>query len=97
VKSKCYIGILLLLGNLHICAQVFGFAKQFGGPNLYADQGYGVRADAARNVYSVGHFNDVCDFDPGPAVYTLTSVGGSDIYVSKLDNNGNFVWVKQIG
>lgn len=47
-------------------------------------------------MYSTGHFQDVCDFDPGLGVYTYTSQGGFDIYVSKLDNNGNFVWARQI-
>jgi hypothetical protein len=37
------------------------------------------------------------DFSPGEGVYELTSNGGSDIFVLKLDASGNFVWVNQMG
>jgi hypothetical protein len=38
------------------------------------------------------------DFDPDPAVtFALTSAGGYDTFVSKLDTHGNFVWAKRMG
>jgi hypothetical protein len=54
--------------------------------------------DINGNVYTTGSFIDIVDFDPGPGVFNLTSsVGNYDIYVSKLDANGNFVWARQMG
>jgi len=61
------------------------------------DYGYAVTADAAGNVYTVGSFKGTADFDPGAGVSNLTANGPSpDIFISKLDAAGNFVWVKQI-
>jgi hypothetical protein len=37
------------------------------------------------------------DFDPGLAVVELTSVGGQDIFVQKLDTLGNFIWARSFG
>ena len=61
--------------------------------------GYGVAADASGNVYSTGSYNGTADFDPGAGIFNLTSTSGfeQDIYVSKLDANGNFVWAFSFG
>ncbi|KKP34691.1 MAG: Calx-beta domain-containing protein [Candidatus Nomurabacteria bacterium GW2011_GWE1_32_28] len=48
-------------------------------------------------IYITGSFNGTADFDPGASVYNLTSAGGTDIFISKLDSSGNFVWAKGIG
>lgn len=54
--------------------------------------------DAAGNVYSVGQFRGVVDFDPGPGTYTLSSGNtNSNGFVLKLDASGNFVWAVNIG
>ena len=38
------------------------------------------------------------DFDPGAGVFKLNSdCGSKDIFIWKLTNDGNFVWVKQMG
>jgi hypothetical protein len=73
----------------------FLWAKQMGGTG-YAD-GYGIALDVAGNVYTTGYFHGTADFDPGPGTFNLTSAGNRDIFVSKLDSAGNFVWAKQIG
>lgn len=50
------------------------------------------------SVYAVGSFSQTADFDPGPGIYNLTSIGGSDdIYILKLTGSGSFEWVKQAG
>lgn len=51
-------------------------------------------SDASGNVISGGHFIQRGDFDPGTATYYITPAGSSDVYISKLDSNGNFVWAK---
>lgn len=39
-------------------------------------------------------FNGTIDFDPGPGVYTMTSSTFDDMYVLKLDLDGNFIWAR---
>ncbi|MBL4705376.1 MAG: SBBP repeat-containing protein, partial [Flavobacteriales bacterium] len=59
--------------------------------------GYGITVDASGNVFTTGNFEGTADFDPGAGAANLTSVGGYDVFIQKLDVNGNFLWVKQIG
>ena len=63
--------------------------------------GYSIGTDANGNVYSVGKFFNTIDFNPGTGIFNLTATPGpysiSDIYLSKLDSNGNFVYAKKIG
>lgn len=76
-------------------AQTFAWAGSLGsGSN---EEGRGVAVDANGNVYSIGYFTGSGDFDPGIGVTTLTSAGSSDVYVSKLDAAGNFVWAFRLG
>jgi len=71
------------------------WAKQLGGSN--SDTGLDILTDDNDNVYITGWFMDTVDFDPGSGVYELTSEGSWDVYVLKLDANGDFVWAKRFG
>ncbi|MCX8080696.1 MAG: SBBP repeat-containing protein [Bacteroidia bacterium] len=62
--------------------------------NEYAAQ---ISIDQNGNMYLAGQFEAVLDFDPGPATYSLLSMGASDFYVAKYDPSGNFQWVKTYG
>jgi hypothetical protein len=73
----------------------FIWAKQFGG-TLYAE-GHSIKTDASGNVYTTGLFQGSIDFDPSSSAYNLVSVGSYDIFISKLDPAGNFVWAKGMG
>lgn len=73
----------------------FLWAKQMGGS--INDEAQDLAIDNAGNIYTTGFFNNTADFDPGTGTYTLTSTGQGDIFVSKLDANGNFVWAKNMG
>lgn len=73
----------------------FNWAKPAG--SVGEDVGFSIAIDNFGNTYSTGKFEGTVDFDPGVAVANLTSKGGSDIFITKLDANGNFIWVKQIG
>lgn len=73
------------------------WAKRMGGPG--ADGPQNIDVDAAGNVYTAGNFSRTADFDPDPAAnYDLTAVGPlPNMFISKLDPEGNFVWAKQVG
>ena len=71
----------------------FVWAKTFGNSTDY-DKGHSVQVDALGNVYVTGEFTGTIDFDPGSGINTLTAAGGNDVFVLKLDANGNFVWAK---
>jgi uncharacterized repeat protein (TIGR01451 family) len=52
--------------------------------------------DDDNNKYISGQFEGVHDFDPGPGVFQLTSIG-NDIYIVKLDSMNNFLWANSYG
>ena len=74
----------------------FVWAKQIAAGAV----GYAVNCislDLNRNIYIIGSFSGSADFDPGSGIYNLTSSGSDDIFISKLDSLGNFVWAIQMG
>jgi hypothetical protein len=98
-KLLLVVGIIGLSVVTNAQSPSFQWAKQF--PNCGDSQGnYGgscVKVDANGNVYTSGYFSGAVDFDPGAGTSILTSLGNSDMFISKLDASGNFVWAKQIG
>lgn len=73
----------------------FIWAKSMGGP--ITEQAYSISLDGSSNIYITGIFSGTVDFDPGIGISNLTSAGVQDIFISKLDPAGNFMWVKRIG
>lgn len=67
------------------------------GSSSSASRGECIAIDPFGNVYVTGMFMGTADLDPGPATYNLTSAGGSDAYVVKLDVFGNFIWAVSFG
>ncbi len=53
--------------------------------------------DNQSNIYLTGLFSGSEDFDPGSNVYNLQANGYSDLFILKLNNMGDFVWVTQLG
>ena len=56
-----------------------------------------IAVDSGGNVYCTSAFVGTRDFDPGPGVYNLTSAGGADAYIVKLDTLGTFQWAGAMG
>lgn len=74
----------------------FVFGKQLGGANN--EEIYGMDLDNNGNILTTGLFQNSADFDPSAATFNITSTGGTqDIFISKLDSLGAFVWAKTIG
>jgi hypothetical protein len=67
------------------------WSKRFGDANMQG--GLDVETDGARNVVLTGGFEGTVDFGGGP----LTSLGWSDVFLTKFDSAGNHVWSKQFG
>ncbi|OFX34249.1 MAG: hypothetical protein A2X08_02320 [Bacteroidetes bacterium GWA2_32_17] len=73
----------------------FVWAKSIGGTSNNC--GNSITIDISGNIYITGYFSGTCDFDPGTGTFNLTSVGNNDIFISKIDTSGNFIWAKTIG
>jgi gliding motility-associated-like protein len=90
--------LLIALPGIALRAQngSFKWARQMGGGSS-SGSGSSITLDKWGNVYTTGSFSGTIDFDPGPGVYNLTSMGRQNIIISKLDSSGNFLWAKQMG
>ncbi|MEO8148931.1 MAG: T9SS type A sorting domain-containing protein [Bacteroidia bacterium] len=73
----------------------FMFAKSMGGTGL--DQSYSLALNVAGHIYVTGFYSLTADFDPGAAVFNLTSSGPGDAFICELDAAGNFLWAYGFG
>ncbi len=87
-ESDIFISKLDASGN-------YVWAKSLAGTS--EEYGYGIAVDGSGNVYTTGYFLSTVDFDPSAGTANLTSAGGRDIFISKLDASGNYVWAKSMG
>jgi len=91
---KC---IVILSGLLLIAVCAFAqtpewqWATQAGGTGW--DRGYGITTDDAGNSYMTGNFKDTATFGS----CSLISSGLYDIFVAKMDTDGNWLWVNRAG
>ena len=96
--NKKLFSLLIALVSLTLTslnAQTYEWTKTFGSSNF--DLGWSITTDASGNIYIAGYFQDTVDFDPSSGVDIYTSNGGYDIFVQKLDANGNYLWTKTFG
>jgi len=69
------------------------WVKSFSGNN--SNKGNALAIDASGYVYITGDFYGIVDFDPGAGVQNLQAVA-SDIFISKLNADGDYVWAKSL-
>lgn len=72
-----------------------GIALAIGGPGT--DVVRGVATDGSGNIYVTGEFTGTVNFAPGGAAQTLTSLGGTDLFLARYTPTGNLTWVVRIG
>lgn len=53
--------------------------------------------DPQGNILLIGNFSDSCDFDTGSGVDMARSNGQTDIFLLKLDAEGNYLWSRRFG
>jgi len=73
----------------------FVWAQQLGG--ALDDISNSIALDTADNVYTAGYFSGTSDFDPGAGTFNLTSAGAYEIFISKINSSGSFIWAKKMG
>ncbi len=88
--------------NVFVCKQssagAYVWAEQMGGTGGAYAIGNGICVDGGGYVLTTGYFTSTGDFDPGPATFNLfTPAPTINIFISCLDNNGNFYYAKQVG
>ena len=70
------------------------WAKSFSGETYKASN---FVVDASGSLYITGYFKGTLDVDPNVSKSIITSNGGYDVFILKLDNEGNLNWAKNIG
>lgn len=70
---------------------------QIGAGSGHVATTYGLTSDSSNNIYATGRMTGTIDFDPGTGTANHTSNGGEDIFLQKLDSDGNYVWANHIG
>lgn len=71
------------------------WAKAMG--SMYDEIPYALVLGPTGDVYTAGTFGAAMDFDPGAGVDSITPYGNSEVFIHRLDPNGNYVWTKRIG
>lgn len=69
------------------------FVRTVGGSD--AEHGWGIDVDPYDNVVFTGCFANSATF--GSTTLTSRSIDRYDIYISKFDESGNFIWAKRAG
>ncbi len=72
----------------------FEWVKAFSGSSACLVYGLVVEGN---DLYTTGCFAGAIDFDPAMATNFLVTSGGFDVFVSKLDLDGNYIWAKKAG
>jgi hypothetical protein len=93
--SRSVLAFSLILLSNQVFSQNIQWANTMG--NVGSDGSTEIAVDVNGNVYTTGVFKETVDFDTGVGVYNLTSVGFADIFITKFDRDGNFIWAKSYG
>ena len=93
VKTKkiAFVIASLFAGIVSNAQVINSWADKIG--STLSDDSRAIAQDLNGNIYIAGSFQGTTDFDPSSAVYTVTSGGGDDAFISKYDANGNFLSV----
>jgi hypothetical protein len=85
--------ILIVACCSPLLAQTSDWAWAVRAGDTAFDSGYDIALDAQGNQYVTGYFTGTTVF----GTTSLTSSGGWDIFVAKLDTSGNWLWAVKAG
>lgn len=55
-----------------------------------------IKVDNNNNVYVIGDFNGIVDFDPNNSKYVTSNQGNRDVFITSLNSSGAFRWFQRI-
>lgn len=92
--------LLVTFSVFIFCRSSFAQQPYFEWANVHGssaeDIAFCTVVDSLGYVYVTGRFEGTVDFDPGPGIQNL--IGSNwEIFLQKLDSDGNLVWVKKFG
>ncbi len=95
IKEVLFIIFIMMVND--VFTQNFEWVKSFEGNHW--DQGNSINVDQNGNIITTGHFQYTTDFDPSStSTYNLNAIDvDGDVFISKIDSNGDFIWAKKIG
>jgi hypothetical protein len=73
----------------------FQWVRTWGGADI--DEGLEVGISPSGMIYVIGVFYGAADFDPGLEINGYLSNGASDVFLSKFDEDGGFLWERVWG
>jgi hypothetical protein len=96
MKHQCALILIATVIGFGACAQQLEWATTVTGTAQQVATAAAV--DGAGAVITVGYFVNSVDLDPGPGTFIVSTNGNSaDIYIQKLDVNGQFQWGASLG
>jgi hypothetical protein len=74
----------------------FGWTQRIGGTAI--DMGQAIATDPSGSVYITGSFVGTVNFGVDFGVMDIkTSAGETDVFITRVDKNGEYVWTRRIG
>ncbi|HEY1038961.1 MAG TPA: hypothetical protein VGF30_06120, partial [Bacteroidia bacterium] len=92
--KKLLVILLIISGYLNAQNLALNWLNTFGGPG---NDGGEMVFDNSNNIIIAGEFYNTVDFDPSAGIQQETAYGQYDIFFSKFDRSGNFLFSKRIG
>ena len=71
------------------------WVKQMGGEG--GDVGRSLKVDSKGDIIVAGTFSGTANFGTGSTEFNLESSGSDDIFIQKLNANGEFIWAESFG
>lgn len=96
---KLYNGVTwdCLNSNANIGTTPLSSSYAFNPVGNSYNEGNGIAVDSDNNIYVAGNFQNTITFGKNPNTSTITSAGGTDIYLVKYNSDGELIWINQIG
>ena len=73
------------------------FISQLEGTGSFRTEVTDIDSDRRGNTFITGSFAGTVDFDPRSTTFNLTSAGGKDSFVARLEQGGQLAWARQVG